>query len=189
MKRRIEGDLTLKRRPSDVAGAPSGDCIGNVLCSLPDNVVSGVSVTIPPGGTPMKPASPKTLYIEDDIETDELITEELAEHGYIVIAAHDGEPGLATILREASGLVLYDIGMSGTTGFELLEQLRTPAPRYTKTPFVFLMAVAQREPGLCRRRLGADDHVIKPVDSEALASTVQTRLARRPRTHAAHPPI
>jgi DNA-binding response OmpR family regulator len=33
----------------------------------------------------MMPASPKILCIEDDVETAELITEELAEHGYTVI--------------------------------------------------------------------------------------------------------
>lgn len=137
----------------------------------------------------MKPANPKILCIEDDVETAELITEELAEHGYTVITAHDGESGLATLLREAPDLVLCDVGMPGMTGFELLEQLRTLAPRYAEIPFVFLTAMAQRESELRGRRLGADDYVTKPVDFEILISIVQTRLARRPRAHEAHPPV
>ncbi|AJW47343.1 MULTISPECIES: response regulator transcription factor [Ralstonia] len=137
----------------------------------------------------MKPANPKILCIEDDVETAELITEELAEHGYTVITANDGESGLAMLLREAPDLVLCDVGMPGMTGFELLEQLRTLAPRYAEIPFVFLTAMAQRDSELRGRRLGADDYVTKPVDFEILMSIVQTRLARRPRTHTAHPPV
>lgn len=64
----------------------------------------------------MKPANPKILCIEDDVETAELITEELAEHGYTVITANDGESGLAMLLREAPDLVLCDVGMPGMTG-------------------------------------------------------------------------
>ncbi|KHK54418.1 LuxR family transcriptional regulator [Ralstonia sp. A12] len=137
----------------------------------------------------MNATAPKILCIEDDVETAELISEELIEHGYAVIVAHDGESGLAALLREQPDLVLCDVGMPGMTGFELLEQVGALAPRYAEIPFVFLTAMAQRESELRGRRLGADDYVTKPVDFEILISIVQTRLAKRAHTRAPRPQV
>ena len=137
----------------------------------------------------MNATAPKILCIEDDVETAELISEELVEHGYAVTVAHDGESGLAALLREEPDLVLCDVSMPGMTGFELLEQVGTLAPRYAEIPFVFLTAMAQRESELRGRSLGADDYVTKPVDFEILISIVQTRLAKRVRPRAALPPV
>ncbi|AQW32653.1 response regulator transcription factor [Ralstonia syzygii subsp. celebesensis] len=133
----------------------------------------------------------KILCIEDDAETAELISEALLEHGFAVTVAHDGEAGLAALLREAPDLVLCDVGMPGMTGFELLERIGTLAPRFAEIPFVFLTAMAQRDSELKGRRLGADDYVTKPVDFEILVSIIETRLARnaRPRSPAPAVPL
>lgn len=133
----------------------------------------------------------KILCIEDDAETAELISEALLEHGFAVTVTHDGEAGLAALLREAPDLVLCDVGMPGMTGFELLERIGTLAPRFAEIPFVFLTAMAQRDSELKGRRLGADDYVTKPVDFEILVSIIETRLARstRPRPPAPAVPL
>jgi len=118
------------------------------------------------------------LCIEDDAETATLIAEELAERGFAVTVAHDGQEGFAAILRTPPDLVLCDVGMPVMDGFEVLSRLRALAPRFSDVPFVFLTALAQRDTELKGRRLGADDYVTKPVDFDILESIIEARLSR-----------
>src|SRR5208337_4143029 len=69
------------------------------------------------------PEDPKIICIEDDRETAALIAEELNERGFEVTIAHDGQEGLAAILRIKPDLVVSDICMPLMSGFEMLERL------------------------------------------------------------------
>jgi DNA-binding NarL/FixJ family response regulator len=120
----------------------------------------------------------RILCVEDDRETAALIVEELVDRGFEVEIAHDGQEGLARILREAPNLVLADISMPVMSGFELLERLTAVAPRFANMPFVFLTALADRDDELKGRQLGADDYVTKPVDFELLVAIIRARLAQ-----------
>src|SRR5215469_1098083 len=125
----------------------------------------------------MAEARSKILCIEDDRETAALIAEELADLGYEVFVAHDGQQGFAAILRTTPDLVLCDISMPVMSGFEVLERLTAIMPRFTNMPFVFLTALTDRENELKGRQLGADDYVTKPIDFEVLATIITARLA------------
>jgi DNA-binding NarL/FixJ family response regulator len=125
----------------------------------------------------MTEAGKLILCIDDDQETAGLIAEELAERGYRVAKAHGGETGLAAILREQPDLVLSDISMPGTSGFEVLERLVPLAPRFSAMPFVFLTALTDRDTELKARQLGADDYVTKPIDFDILVEIIEARLA------------
>jgi DNA-binding response OmpR family regulator len=120
----------------------------------------------------------RILCVEDDRETAALIVEEFVDRGFEVEVAHDGQEGLARILRDAPNLVLADISMPVMSGFELLERLTAVAPRFADVPFVFLTALADRDDELKGRQLGADDYVTKPVDFELLVAIIRARLAR-----------
>jgi len=124
----------------------------------------------------------RILCVEDDRETAALIVEELVERGYTVSVAYDGHEGLAAILKDAPDLVLCDINMPLMSGFELLERLVSLAPRFSRMPFVFLTALADRDSELRGRRLGADDYVTKPIDFDLLATIITARLAGVART-------
>jgi len=124
----------------------------------------------------------KILCIEDDRETAALIAEELVDRGYDVTLAHDGQDGLAAILKTMPDLVLSDISMPMMSGFELLERLIALAPRFARMPFVFLTALTDRENELKGRQLGADDYVTKPIDFDVLATIITARLAGIART-------
>jgi DNA-binding response OmpR family regulator len=121
------------------------------------------------------------LCIEDDHETAALIAEELVEQGFAVDVAHDGQDGLATILRQPPDLVLCDISMPFMSGFDVLERLTEIAPGFGYMPFVFLTALTDRKNELKGRQLGADDYVKKPVDFDVLVAIVNARLTRAPR--------
>jgi DNA-binding NarL/FixJ family response regulator len=123
-------------------------------------------------------AQKKILCIEDDRETAALIAEDLAERGYEVVLAHDGQEGFAAILKTLPDIVLCDINMPVLSGFEVLERLTAIEPRFKDMPFVFLTALADRNNELRGRQLGADDYVTKPIDFEILAKIVEARLSR-----------
>jgi DNA-binding response OmpR family regulator len=120
----------------------------------------------------------RILCVEDDRDTASLICEELSDRGFEVIAAYNGHDGLASILKEAPDIVLSDIDMPGMSGFELLERLRSMAPRFEGIPFVFLTALGDRRSELRGWQLGADDYLTKPVDYEVLAARIGARLGR-----------
>src|SRR3984885_14299606 len=125
----------------------------------------------------MPEAQKNILCIEDDKETAALIAEELLDRGYAVTLAHDGDEGLAAILRTMPDLVLSDISMPVMSGFELLERLTALAPRFGSMPFVFLTALTDRDNELKGRQLGADDYVTKPIDFDVLETIIEARLA------------
>jgi DNA-binding response OmpR family regulator len=118
------------------------------------------------------------LCIEDDRETAALIAEELVEQGFAVDVVHNGQEGLAAILRQPPDLVLCDISLPFMSGFDVLERLTEIAPGFGYMPFVFLTALTDRENELKGRQLGADDFVRKPVDFDVLVAIVNLRLAR-----------
>jgi len=125
-----------------------------------------------------KSSMKKILCIEDNREAAALINEELAERGYEVSLAYNGQEGFAAILKNPPDLVLCDINMPVMSGFQLLERLISIAPRFENIPFIFLTALSDRENEIKGRKLGADDYVTKPVDFDILDTIINARLAR-----------
>ena len=79
-------------------------------------------------------------------------------------------------------LILCDISMRVMSGFEVLENLTSIAPRFGNMPFVFLTALTDRNSELKGRRLGADDYVTKPIDFDVLVAIITARLTNVART-------
>src|SRR5271156_5361397 len=111
----------------------------------------------------MTTAEKKILCIEDNRETAALIAEELVERGFDVVLAHDGSEGFSAILKTMPDLILCDVNMRDMSGFEVLENLTKIAPHFGNMPFVFLIALTDRNSELRGRKLGADDYVTKPI--------------------------
>jgi DNA-binding NarL/FixJ family response regulator len=124
----------------------------------------------------------KILCVEHDREMADSIAEEFVRRGFEVSIAHDGQQGFLDILKSKPDLVLCDTDVPTMSGFEVLERLSDVAPRFGRTPFIFLAAPADRESELAGRRLGADDFVIKPIDFEILVTIIDARLAGVART-------
>jgi DNA-binding response OmpR family regulator len=125
-------------------------------------------------------ARKKILCIEDDYETATLITEELVERGFEVYVASDGAEGIVAILKLQPDLVLSDISMPATSGYDVLKRLTAAMPRISDDmTFIFLTAVADRDAELKARQLGADGFITKPVDFDLLEAIIRARLARK----------
>ena len=119
----------------------------------------------------------KILCIEDDRESAARITAALADRGFEIGVAHDGQDGLLAILKDKPDLVLCDVAVPRMSGFEVLEHLNDIAPRLGRIPFVFLTASSDRKSELKGRQLGADDYITKPIDFDRLSLIIEARLA------------
>jgi DNA-binding NarL/FixJ family response regulator len=125
----------------------------------------------------MKHSRKKVLCIEDDRESAAQIATSLADRGFEISVAHDGQDGLLAILKDKPDLVLCEVGVLKMSGFELLKRLDDIAPRLGRIPFIFLTASSDRKNELKGRQLDADDHITKPIDYDRLTLIIEARLA------------
>ena len=84
------------------------------------------------GGEPVK-----VLAIDDDPVALELVSAVLDPEGYTVLRAQSGDEGVGIALRDHPALVILDLLMPGTDGFDVVEQLRAD-PRTADIPIVVL---------------------------------------------------
>ena len=118
----------------------------------------------------------KRVLIADDEQNIVLSLEFLLRQlGCEVAVAHDGEQALRLALAAPPDLVLLDVMMPALSGYEVLQQLRAD-PRCADTRIVMLTAKG-REAEIARgRALGADDYIVKPFSTRALAERIRMLL-------------
>ena len=113
------------------------------------------------------------LIVDDDAALRESIAETLGDLGHHPVQAADGEAALARLARGGIDAVLLDLRMPGIDGIEVLRRLRTlPAP----PPVAVLTAVPTASNTIEAMRLGAVDHLAKPVGRDDLAGLIARML-------------
>jgi two-component system NtrC family response regulator len=123
----------------------------------------------------------RVLIIDDDAALREGIAETLADLGHTAEQAPDGTAGLARLARGGIDAVLLDLRMPGMDGLSVLRTLRE---RGHMPPVAVLTAVPTAANTIEAMRLGAADHIAKPIGREALAALVARLL---PAASAAEP--
>ncbi len=127
---------------------------------------------------PENRVSPDTrvLIIDDDQETTDLLKIILEPNAFDVLAAHSGREGLEIARIMQPDVIMVDLLMPGMDGIEVVRALRA----FCKTPIVVLSAYDK--PGMAEQALenGADDYLVKPMNSTLLVASLH-RLARRGR--------
>ena len=120
----------------------------------------------------------KILTIEDDPFLRNNICELLANEGYEIDSAEDGEQGLEKAKKILPDLIISDIMMPNMDGFKVLEELRRNLST-AAIPLIFI--TARIEMGNYKRgmKLGADYYLFKPFDVSDLLYAVQTSLGKR----------
>jgi DNA-binding response OmpR family regulator len=115
------------------------------------------------------------LVVEDDCALSAMLGELLAEQGYRVDTAYDGQQGLHRGLTGAYDALIVDRGLPVMDGAELITLLRS---RGVTTPALVLTArgsVADRVDGL---DAGAQDYLVKPFEIPELLARVRALLRR-----------
>jgi two-component system, OmpR family, alkaline phosphatase synthesis response regulator PhoP len=120
---------------------------------------------------------PKILVVDDEPDIVEMLSYNLANDGYEVLTAHDGEAALPIAKLEKPELILLDIMMPKMDGVETCRRLRE-MPETRKCFIVMLTARAEEYSELAAYGMGADDYIVKPIKPKALLSKLKAILRR-----------
>lgn len=123
----------------------------------------------------MDSKKPKILLCEDDPNLGSVLKNYLELNEYDVTLERDGRLGLAAFQREKFELCLLDVMMPNMDGFTLAEEIRDVDP---DIPLFFLSAKTMKEDIIQGYKLGADDYITKPFDSEVLLMKIRAILKR-----------
>ncbi len=117
----------------------------------------------------------KILLCEDDTNLGMVLKNYLELNDYDIILERDGRLGLAAFQREKFDICLLDVMMPNMDGFTLAEEIRDIDP---DVPLFFLSAKTMKEDIIQGYKLGADDYITKPFDSEVLLLKIKAILKR-----------
>ncbi|MFQ5872266.1 MAG: PAS domain S-box protein [Dehalococcoidia bacterium] len=116
----------------------------------------------------------RVLSVDDDPPTLRYLKRCLDDGGYQAIVT--GEPSQVTRLveMEEPDLVLLDLMLPGTSGFELFQRIR----EFSEVPVIFLTAVDRDEDAVRALKMGADDYITKPFSPSELLARIEAALRR-----------
>ena len=119
--------------------------------------------------------SNKILLVEDDQNFGDVLRSYLEMHDYDVTLESDGEAGFRAYSKGSYNLCIFDVMMPKKDGFTLAKEVRE---KDTDIPIIFLTAKALKEDVLEGFKIGADDYITKPFNSEELLYRVQAIMRR-----------
>jgi len=128
----------------------------------------------------MDPIKPQILLCEDDTNLGMVLKNYLELNDYNVTLERDGKLGLAAFQREKFDLCLLEVMMPNMDGFTLAEEIRDVNP---DVPLFFLSAKTMKDDIIQGYKLGADDYITKPFDSEVLLHKIKAILKRNEELH------
>jgi len=128
----------------------------------------------------MESTKPKILLCEDDANLGMVLKNYLELNDYDVTLERDGKLGLAAFQREKFDICLLDVMMPNMDGFTLAEEIRDVNP---DVPLFFLSAKTMKDDIIQGYKLGADDYITKPFDSEVLLHKIKAILKRNEEMH------
>ena len=104
-----------------------------------------------------------------------MLQEFLASEGFEVDCAADAASGLAAIRERPADLLVLDVMLPGSSGFDLLRSLRQSHPRL---PVLMLTARGEAVDRILGLELGADDYLAKPFQTEELIARLRALIRR-----------
>ena len=128
----------------------------------------------------MENTKPQILLCEDDTNLGMVLKNYLELNDYTVTLERDGKLGLAAFQREKFDICLLDVMMPNMDGFTLAEEIRDVNP---DVPLFFLSAKTMKDDIIQGYKLGADDYITKPFDSEVLLHKIKAILKRNEEMH------
>ena len=115
------------------------------------------------------------IVVDDERDIREILQYNLELAGYSVVCAQSAEEALARITPECA-LILLDIMMSGMSGYEMAERLRSE--QGNEVPIIFLTAKGEERDMLRGFSAGGDDYIVKPFSVQEVLARVSAVLRR-----------
>jgi two-component system, OmpR family, response regulator CpxR len=116
----------------------------------------------------------RVLVVDDDDELCQLVTRYLAHEGFETNWAPSGALGIERALSEDYSLIMLDVMMPGTDGFDVLRRIR----QQSRTPVLMLTARGDTRDRIRGLEMGADDYLPKPFDPAELVARIRAILRR-----------
>ena len=123
----------------------------------------------------------RILLVEDEQAIADTLIYALGSEGFAVRHLLLGREALPAHRQSPFDLIILDIGLPDTTGFEVLKQLRDH-PEGRDVPVIFLTARSEEIDRILGLELGADDYVTKPFSPREVAARVRAILRREARS-------
>ena len=133
--------------------------------------VSADAVSDPPPQTEESPMSKRILTIDDSKTIRDMLMLTLAEAGFEVLQAVDGQDGLDVLDKEQVDVVITDINMPRMDGYEVIRHLRNNSA-HKSTPILVLTTESETDKKNLARVAGATGWMVKPFDPERLIATI-----------------
>ncbi|MBD3862240.1 MAG: two-component system OmpR family response regulator [Olleya marilimosa] len=118
----------------------------------------------------------RILLVEDDPNFGTVLKDYLSMNDYEVTHAKNGMEGFEKFKRGDFDLCILDVMMPYKDGFTLAKEIRE---KNAEVPIVFLTAKAMKEDVLKGYKVGADDYLNKPFDSEVLLMKIKAIMQRK----------
>jgi DNA-binding response OmpR family regulator len=117
------------------------------------------------------------LVIDDDELVSRTLQRALKLYDYQVMVANSGTEGLHLARRHRPDLLVLDVIMPGTDGYQVCRQVRGD-PMLKNVPILFLTAKSKDEDKIEGFRAGGDDYLAKPFNMQELQLRIKAILRR-----------
>jgi adenylate cyclase len=124
----------------------------------------------------MDPKNSMILVVDDDALIRELLSSWLDHRGYGVKTAENGQQALEMHQQQGFDLILLDIMMPDMNGFDVLTALKAAG---NTTPVVVMSALTDLKSVVTCIKLGAEDFLSKPIESELLWARINASLEKK----------
>ncbi len=118
----------------------------------------------------------KILVVDDETELLKAISILLKTSGYEVITAQDGQEGLEKAKSLSPDLIVLDVLMPKMDGYEVCRMLKFDE-KYKSIPIIMLTAKVQDIDKAMGKKVGADDYITKPFETQDLVDKIKKHLA------------
>jgi two-component system chemotaxis response regulator CheY len=169
----LDRDPTAEQDEAQSQAGHNGEFAGNTELQAPvsgENHQSSDLIGLQPINESVM--SKRILTIDDSKTMRDMLMLTLAEAGFDVIQAVDGQDGLDVLEKEQVDVIITDINMPRMDGYEVIRSLRKN-PEHKTTPILVLTTESEAEKKNLAREAGATGWMVKPFDPDRLVATVR----------------
>ena len=125
-----------------------------------------------------QPPAAKILVADDSRDVVLILQQRLTAGGYHVVTAFDGAEALQKAKRERPDLIILDIMMPKLNGFQIARMIKFDQ-QLKHIPVLLLTARTQQTDKQTGAKMGAEEYITKPYETEHLLARVRYWLERR----------